>query len=61
MTKLNDLIIREIGRCSTLNDVDNAHKHICRLVKVKDREKYIDILVGKEVMIREVETFKGHN
>ena len=59
MTELNDLIVREIEICSTLNDVDNAHEHICRLVKVKDRRKYIDILVEKEVMIREGETFKA--
>lgn len=55
MSELNDLIVKRIERCLTLNDVDNAHEYICRLVKVKNRRNYIDKLVEKEMIIREQE------
>lgn len=50
---LNSAILERIDRCLTLTDIDNAHELICRIVEVRNRRKYIDILVVKEIMIIE--------
>ncbi|MEE9699139.1 hypothetical protein V4841_21845 [Lelliottia amnigena] len=54
MNELNDVITKRIERCLTLNDVDNTHALICRVVEVKKRRPYIDLLVEKEMAIREL-------
>lgn len=51
--ELSSAILERIDRCVTLTDVDNAHELICRVVEVRNRRKYIDILVVKEIMIIE--------
>ncbi len=51
--ELSSAILERIDRCLTLTDVDNAHELICRVVEVRNRRKYIDILVVKEIMIIE--------
>ncbi len=53
MNELNDVITKRIERCITLSDVDNTHTLICRVVEVKKRRPYIDLLVEKEMTIRE--------
>ena len=51
--ELSSAILERIDRCLTLTDVDYAHELICRVVDVRNRRKYIDILVVKEIMIIE--------
>jgi len=47
------VITKQIELCNTLIDVDNTHRLICRVVEVKKRRPYIDLLVEKEMTIRE--------
>nr|CAH8250727.1 Uncharacterised protein [Escherichia coli] len=54
MNELNDLITKRIERCITLSDVDNTHTLICRVVEVKNRRPYIDLLIEKEMIIRKL-------